>query len=69
MRARRRPAAYRPPQVRRIYAVNPLLCPRCSGPLALVAVITEQEAVTALLRHLEKSSQPTSVHARSPPAA
>ena len=55
--------------VRRIYEVDPLLCPRCSGPLALVAVITEQKVVTAILRHLEKHGRPTSVHARDPPAA
>ena len=55
--------------VRRIYEVDPLLCPRCSGPLSLVAVITEQKVVTAILRHLETHGQPTSVHARDPPAA
>jgi len=55
--------------VRRIYEVDPLLCPRCRGPLAMVAVITEQKVVTAILRHLEKHGEPTSVHARDPPAA
>ena len=55
--------------VRRIYEVDPLLCPRCRGPLSMVAVITEQKVVTAILRHLEKHAQPTSVHARDPPAA
>ena len=55
--------------VRRIYEVDPLLCPRCSGPLSLVAVITDQKVVTAILRHLETHGQPTSVHARDPPAA
>ena len=55
--------------VRRIYEVDPLLCPRCSGPLSMVAVITDQKVVTAILRHLDKHDQPTSVHARDPPAA
>jgi hypothetical protein len=50
--------------VRRIYEVDPLLCPRCSGPLSMVAVITEQKVVSAILRHLEKHGEPTSVHAR-----
>ena len=40
-----------------------------SGPLAMVAVITEQKVVSAILRHLEKHGEPTSVHARDPPAA
>ena len=53
----------------RIYEVDPLLCPRCRGPLSMVAVITEQKVVTAILRHLDKHDQPTSVHARDPPAA
>ena len=39
------------------------------GPLSMVAVITEQKVVTAILRHLEKHGEPTSVHARDPPAA
>jgi hypothetical protein len=34
-----------------------------------VAVITEQKVVAAILRQLEKHDQPTSVHARDPPAA
>ena len=35
----------------------------------LVAVITDQKVVSAILRHLETHDQPTSVHARDPPAA
>ena len=55
--------------IRRIYEVDPLLCPRCRGPLDLISVLVDPKVVDAILRHLERSDQPTSVHARDPPAA
>ena len=55
--------------IRRIYEVDPLLCPRCKGPLELLAVLVDPKVVDAILRHLEVTDQPTSVHARDPPAA
>ena len=55
--------------VRRIYEVDPLLCPRCKGPLELLSVLVDPKVVDAILRHLERTTQPTSVHARDPPAA
>ena len=58
-----------PEEIRRIYEVDPLLCPRCKGPLDLLAVLVDPKVVDAILRHLEVTDQPTSVHARDPPAA
>ena len=55
--------------IRRIYEVDPLLCPRCRGPLELISVPVDPKVVDAILRHLERTDQPTSVHARDPPAA
>jgi len=55
--------------IRRIYEVDPLLCPRCKGPLELLAVLVDPKVVDAILRHLDVTDQPTSVHARGPPAA
>ena len=55
--------------IRRIYEVDPLLCPRCRGPLELISVLMDPQVVDAILRHLELTDQPTSVHARDPPAA
>ena len=55
--------------IRRIYEVDPLLCPRCQGPLELLAVLVDPKVVDAILRHLAVTDQPTSVHARDPPAA
>jgi len=55
--------------IRRIYEVDPLLCPRCRGPLELISVLVDPKVVDAILRHLGVTDQPTSVHARDPPAA
>ncbi len=55
--------------IRRIYEVDPLLCPRCEGPPELLAVLVDPKVVDAVLRHLEVPDQPTSMHARDPPAA
>ena len=55
--------------VRRIYEVDPLLCPRCKGALELISVLVDAKVVDAILRHLDVTDQPTSVHARDPPAA
>jgi len=55
--------------LRRIYEVDPLLCPRCKGPLQLISVLVDPKVVDAILRHLDVTDQPTSVHARDPTAA
>jgi len=55
--------------LRRIYEVDPLLCPRCRGPLEMISVLVDPKVVDAILRHLHVTDQPTSVHARDPPAA
>jgi hypothetical protein len=55
--------------IRRIYEVDPLLCPRCQGPLALISVLVDPRVVDAILRHLDVSDEPLTLHARDPPAA
>jgi len=55
--------------LRRIDEVDPLLCPRCKGPLELLSVLVDPTVVDAILRHLDVTDQPTTVHARDPPAA
>ncbi len=54
--------------LRRIFEVDPLLCPRCGGRLAIVAVLTDPKVVDRILRHLTERGLRTSVHARGPPA-
>jgi len=43
-----------------IYEVDPLICPRCSAQMRVLAMITEPEEVRKILRHLVKIG-------RSPP--
>jgi hypothetical protein len=46
--------------IAQVYEVDPLVCPRCSAPMRILAVITEPEQVLKILRHLVKIG-------RSPP--
>ena len=38
--------------VRLIYAVDPLICPKCGGPLRVIAVIQAPKVIDKILRHL-----------------
>ena len=49
--------------IRRIYEVDPLVCPRCGGAMRIIAFITEPRVVRKILRHLEAQS----VDPRAPP--
>lgn len=51
--------------IRRIYEVDPLVCPRCGGTMRIIAFITEPRVIASILRHLAA----TGVDARSPPGA
>ena len=46
--------------IAQVYEVDPLVCPRCSAPMRILAVVTEPEEVRKILRHLVKIG-------RSPP--
>ena len=46
--------------IAQVYEVHPLICPRCSAQMRILAVITEPEEVRKILRHLVKIG-------RSPP--
>jgi hypothetical protein len=46
--------------IAQVYEVDPLVCPRCSAPMRILAVISEPEEVRKILRHLVKIG-------RSPP--
>jgi hypothetical protein len=49
--------------IRRICEVDPFLCPRCGGPMRIIAFITEPRVIGKILRHLASRG----VDARSPP--
>jgi len=46
--------------IAQVYEVDPLVCPRCSAPMRILALITAPEEVRRILRHLVKIG-------RSPP--
>ena len=57
---RPKPIAFPEPDVRalarllrKIYEVDPFTCPRCSGPMKIVAVIEQPETIRQILQHLK----------------
>jgi hypothetical protein len=50
--------------IRKIYEVDPLVCPRCGGRMRVVAFLTEYAVVDRIIRHLEL----TFVAEKPPPA-
>jgi hypothetical protein len=49
--------------IRRIYEVDPLVCPRCGEAMRIIAFITEPKVIAKILRHLETKAS----EGRSPP--
>ena len=53
---------------RMVFAVDVLVCPRCSGPMRLIAVLTDPDLVERVLAHLGLPTDiPTAAPARAPP--
>jgi hypothetical protein len=50
--------------IRRIYEIEPFVCPRCGWRLRIIACLTDPRVVGAILKHLADKG----VDARSPPA-
>ena len=50
--------------IKRIYEVDPLVCPSCGSEMKVIAFITEHDVVDAILRHLERKH---AEEARGPP--
>ena len=49
--------------IKRIYEVDPLVCPSCGSEMKVIAFITEHDVVDAILRHLQRKEE-----ARAPPS-
>jgi len=66
---RRRPASRsRALLLAQIYENRPLQCPRCGGPLRIVALILDGAVIAKILRHLGEDWEPPAVWpARGPP--
>ena len=41
--------------IKRVYEVDPLLCPKCGGEMRIIAFIIDHDVVDAILRHLAKA--------------
>jgi len=52
--------------IKRIYEVDPLVCPTCGSEMKVIAFITEHDVVDAILRHLAKTKTRSP---RGPPGA
>ncbi len=55
--------------LRRIFEVDPLLCPACGSEMKIVSVITEPDVIDAILRHIAKTGGRDPFEGRPPPAA
>ncbi len=51
--------------IRKVYEANPLECPKCHGPMRIIALINDQSVVRRILEHLALW-QPEAME-RSPP--
>jgi len=52
--------------IKRVYEVDPLLCPSCGGEMRVIAFIIDHDVVDAILRHLVKAEARSP---RGPPGA
>jgi len=50
--------------IKRIYEVDPLVCPSCGGEMKVVAIIVDHAVVDEILRHLERTR---ATRSRGPP--
>ena len=39
--------------IRKVYEVDPLLCPTCSGQMRVIALIEEPKVIDRIIRHLK----------------
>mgnify|MGYP006300265733 CR=1 FL=1 len=54
----------------RIYECLPLLCPRCSQPMRVIAFVLDPPVITRILTHIgEPATSPVVLPARAPPQA
>jgi len=52
--------------IKRIYEVDPIVCPSCGSVMKVIAFISEHDVVDAILRHLAKTEARSP---RGPPGA
>ena len=55
--------------IRKIYEVDPLVCPKCNGQMRIVSFIEDQAVISKILRHLGLYLVRSTRPARAPPRA
>ena len=53
--------------LRRVFEIDPLLCPRCGSPMKILAVLTDPDVVFKIIRHLERGGGDDPFDPRAPP--
>jgi hypothetical protein len=53
--------------IKKVYEIDPLLCPYCGGKMKIIAFITEHATVTHILQHIRIPAQRPDPLAHSPP--
>jgi hypothetical protein len=53
--------------IKRIYEVDPLLCPTCGAEMKIIGFVTVHEVVTKILKHLRQKAE--TEKSRGPPKA
>jgi hypothetical protein len=53
--------------IKRVFEIDPMLCPFCAGEMRIVAFITEHASVARILRHIGMPAQRPEPLAHSPP--
>ena len=53
--------------IKKIYEIDPLLCPYCGAEMKIIAFITEHATVARILRHIRMPPQRPEPLAHSPP--
>ena len=44
--------------IKKVYEADPLVCPRCSGPLKIISLIGDGTVIEKILRHLKLWDRP-----------
>jgi hypothetical protein len=55
--------------IKKVYEADPLVCPRCSGPLKIISLIGDGPVIEKILRHLKLWDRPERPPPSPPPAA
>ena len=54
--------------LKRVFAIDVMVCARCDGPMRVIACLEEPAVVARILRHLGLSTKPVPPHrAQAPP--